>query len=95
MGELWEARAEAEAAGLSRGQLLQILNSGFGNLFVTDSRGRICYANDSVARDMGLARQELLTMRIQDIVEQELADTFRPWRRKSRWCGRCGKKRRG
>ena len=75
MGELWEARPEAEAAGLSRGQLLQILNSGFGNLFVTDSRGRICYANDSVARDMGLTRQELLTMRIQDIVEQELADT--------------------
>ena len=52
-----------------------ILNSSFGNIFVTDGTGKIIYVNDNAARALGVPRQQLLTMTAYEVVAQNLASS--------------------
>lgn len=52
--------------------LNRILDSSFGNVFVTDGVGNIIYANTPVAQDLGLSKEELITMNVFDLVDRQI-----------------------
>lgn len=57
-------------------QLLhRILDSSFGNIFVTDGAGKIIYVNENSVRALGVSRQELLSMTAYELVERNLASS--------------------
>ena len=49
-----------------------ILDSSFGNVFVTDAVGNIIYANTPVAQDMGMSKEELTSMSVFDLVDRHI-----------------------
>ena len=49
-----------------------ILDSSFGNIFVTDGRGNILYANEPVAQDLGLPKEVLVTKSVYDLVDERI-----------------------
>lgn len=49
-----------------------ILDSSFGNVFVTDGVGNIVYANESVAQDLRIPKEVLVTKSVYDLVNEQL-----------------------
>lgn len=52
-----------------------ILDSSFGNIFVTDGRGKIIYVNENAVRALGASRETLLSMTAYDLVDKGLASS--------------------
>jgi PAS domain S-box-containing protein len=50
-----------------------IVDNCFGNIFVTDGKGKIIYLNESSAASLGYPREVLLGMTIYDLAEQGIA----------------------
>lgn len=52
-----------------------ILDSSFGNIFVTDGRGKIIYVNENAVRALGASRETLLSMTAYGLVDKGLASS--------------------
>ena len=49
-----------------------ILDSSFGNIFVTDGEGNIIYANEMVARNLGMTKEALTALSVFDLVSKHI-----------------------
>ena len=62
-----------------------ILENSCADLFATDGRGRIIYANDDSVRVLGCPLEKLLTMDIYPVSYTHLSALLRRWRAWCRW----------
>lgn len=68
--------AEMEQDCKVTNQLLNlILDSSFGNIFVTDGSGKIIYVNENAVQALGATREQLLTMTAHDLVDTNMASS--------------------
>lgn len=49
--------------------LVKILDNTFGNVFVTDGKGKVIFANENVAKAFGMDREDIMGAYLQDLVE--------------------------
>lgn len=53
----------------------KILNNSFGNIFVSDAKGKIIFLNENAANSLNGKKNDLIGMTVYDMVENEFSDS--------------------